>query len=60
MLGSSNGIGYFVLQAQQSFAIPQMWAGTLLLGLLGYVLNAGFGVLERRVLRWHIAQRAES
>ncbi|HEX3804782.1 MAG TPA: ABC transporter permease [Solirubrobacteraceae bacterium] len=60
MLGSSNGIGYFVLQAQQSFAIPQMWAGTLLLGLLGYVLNAGFGVFERRTLRWHVSQRTES
>jgi ABC-type nitrate/sulfonate/bicarbonate transport system permease component len=60
MLGSSNGIGYFVLQSQQSFAIPQMWAGTLLLGVLGYVLNAGFGVFEKRILRWHTAQRTES
>jgi ABC-type nitrate/sulfonate/bicarbonate transport system permease component len=60
MLGSSNGIGFFVLQAQQSFAIPQMWAGTLLLGLLGYSLNAGFGVFERRALRWHTSQRTES
>lgn len=58
MVASSNGIGYFVLQSQQSFAIPQMWAGTLLLGILGYLLNAGFGLLERRVLRWHFAQRS--
>jgi ABC-type nitrate/sulfonate/bicarbonate transport system permease component len=49
-----------VLQSQQSFAIPQMWAGTLLLGLLGYSLNAGFGVFERRVLRWHVSQRTEN
>jgi ABC-type nitrate/sulfonate/bicarbonate transport system permease component len=59
MVASSNGIGYFVLQAQQSFEIPQMWAGTLLLGLLGYGLNAGFGLIERRVLRWHVSQRNE-
>ena len=35
-----NGIGYFVLQSQRSFAIPEMWSGILLLGILGYVLNA--------------------
>ena len=39
MVASTNGIGYFVLQSQRSFAIPEMWSGILLLGLLGYVLN---------------------
>jgi ABC-type nitrate/sulfonate/bicarbonate transport system permease component len=34
-----------------------MWGGTLLLGLLGYGLNVGYGLLERRVLRWHSSQR---
>ena len=60
MVASSNGIGYFVLQAQQSFAIPQMWAGTVLLGLLGWGLNAAFGLAERRVLRWHVSMRGEN
>ena len=36
MVASTNGIGYFVLQSQRSFAIPEMWSGILLLGLLGY------------------------
>jgi len=30
-----------------------MYAGILFLGLLGYVLNVLFLVLERRVLAWH-------
>ena len=42
MVASTNGIGYFVLQSQRSFAIPEMWSGILLLGILGYVLNAVF------------------
>ena len=42
MVASTNGIGYFVLQSQRSFAIPEMWSGILLLGLLGYALNAVF------------------
>jgi ABC-type nitrate/sulfonate/bicarbonate transport system permease component len=57
MVASSNGIGYFVLQSQRSFAIPEMWSGILLLGILGYVLNALFLAVERHVLRWHRGAR---
>jgi len=53
MVASTNGIGFFVLQSQRSFAIPEMWSGILLLGILGYVLNVLFVVVERRVLAWH-------
>ena len=44
---------FFVLQSQRSFAIPDMWSGILLLGLLGYASNAIFVTVERRILRWH-------
>jgi ABC-type nitrate/sulfonate/bicarbonate transport system permease component len=53
MVASTNGIGYFVLQSQRSFAIPEMWSGILLLGILGYALNLLFAGVERRVLAWH-------
>jgi ABC-type nitrate/sulfonate/bicarbonate transport system permease component len=35
-----------------------MWSGILLLGILGYTLNAVFMLIERRVLRWHRGARA--
>jgi len=35
-----------------------MWTGIILLGLLGYVVNALFVLVERRVLRWHRGWRA--
>jgi ABC-type nitrate/sulfonate/bicarbonate transport system permease component len=60
MVASSNGIGYFVLQSQRSFAIPEMWSGIILLGLLGYAFNAVFLLVERRVLAWHRGARAVS
>jgi ABC-type nitrate/sulfonate/bicarbonate transport system permease component len=60
MVASTNGIGYFVLQSQRSFAIPEMWSGILLLGILGYVLNVVFLLVERRVLRWHRGSRASA
>jgi sulfonate transport system permease protein len=52
MVASTNGIGYYVLNSQQTFAVPQTWAGTLVLGLLGYLANLLFIRLERYVLRW--------
>jgi ABC-type nitrate/sulfonate/bicarbonate transport system permease component len=53
MVASTNGIGFFVLQSQRSFAIPEMWSGIVLLGILGYALNLLFVAVERRVLAWH-------
>lgn len=53
MLASYNGVGYTVLQAEREFSMPEMWSGIILLGILGFVLNALFSLVERRVLRWH-------
>jgi ABC-type nitrate/sulfonate/bicarbonate transport system permease component len=58
MVASANGIGYFILQAQRSFAITEMWSGILLLGLLGYLFNFVFTLVERRILAWHHGARA--
>ena len=61
MVASVDGIGYFILNAQRSFRVPDMYAGVITLGLVGYTLNALFVRLERYVLRWHIdANRRES
>jgi ABC-type nitrate/sulfonate/bicarbonate transport system permease component len=55
LIGADNGVGYVVQLAQRGFDIPEMWAGTLLLGLLGFGANALFVAFEKRVLHWHIA-----
>ena len=60
MVASTNGIGFFVLQSQRSFAIAEMWSGILLLGILGYVFNLVFVMIERRALAWHRGSRASS
>jgi len=53
LVGSTDGIGHRMLEYQRSFAIPEMWSGILLMGLLGYLLNVGFRGIETVVLRWH-------
>ncbi|WP_413248731.1 ABC transporter permease [Sinomonas flava] len=60
MVASVNGIGYRLLNAQQTFEVTDTWAGTLLLGLLGYVAAFLFIRIERRVLRWQYGMRAMS
>lgn len=53
MVASTNGLGYFILNSQRTFAIPDMWSGIILLGLLGIALNAAYVLIERLVLRWY-------
>ena len=52
MVGSTDGIGYFVLDAQRRFKVAQMYAGMLALALLGYTLNQLFNGLVRWLLPW--------
>jgi ABC-type nitrate/sulfonate/bicarbonate transport system permease component len=53
MFAASNGLGFTIVQFQRSFAIPDMWSGILLLGLLGFALSLLFRVVESRVLVWY-------
>lgn len=57
MIASTNGIGFYVLNSQQSFAVPQTWAGTFVLGILGYLANLIFIRIEGRVLQWQTGLR---
>ncbi|MFD9283584.1 ABC transporter permease [Streptomyces mirabilis] len=60
MFAASNGLGFTIVQFQRSFAIPDMWTGILVLGLLGFLLSVVFRLVERRVLGWYHGLRAVS
>jgi ABC-type nitrate/sulfonate/bicarbonate transport system permease component len=53
MVGSTDGIGYFILDSQRRFRVTQMYAGMLALAILGYTLNQLFNLLHRSLLAWH-------
>jgi ABC-type nitrate/sulfonate/bicarbonate transport system permease component len=55
MVATLNGVGFELVQAQRTFRTLDVWATILLLGIIGYALNALLGVAEGRVLRWHRA-----
>jgi NitT/TauT family transport system permease protein len=53
MVGSTDGIGYFILDSQRRFKVAQMYAGMLSLAILGYTLNQLFDLLHRVLMSWH-------
>ncbi|GAA3922393.1 ABC transporter permease [Microbacterium invictum] len=53
MFFSSSGLGFSIIQFQRRFAIPEMWSGILMLGLIGIAVSVIFTFVERRILRWY-------
>jgi len=53
MFAGKDGLGFMIVQFQRSFAIPEMWGGVILLGLLGVVLSLIFRVITDAVLKWY-------
>jgi ABC-type nitrate/sulfonate/bicarbonate transport system permease component len=53
------GLGRAIIVAQSAGDPTRMYALIIVTGLLGWALNAAFQSAERRVLRWHPAQRLE-
>ncbi len=47
------GLGFYLLDKQRNYEIAEMWSALFMLAILGYLLNVGFLLIERRVLRWH-------
>jgi NitT/TauT family transport system permease protein len=52
MIGAHSGLGFLTLNSQETFQIPTMYAGILMLAMLGLLLNYLLALLERRLLRW--------
>lgn len=52
MIGSHAGLGFLTLNSQEIFQIPSMYAGIVLLAVLGLALNYGLALLEKRLTRW--------
>lgn len=58
MFAASSGLGFTIVRFQRSFAMPEMWSGIILLGLLGFVLSLLFRAAEARALHWYEGIRA--
>lgn len=52
MVASGNGLGFFIITTSISFRIPEMYAGIIIIGLFGYLLNLAFLIIDKKVLKW--------
>jgi sulfonate transport system permease protein len=55
MLASRPGLGQEILLAARSFRSADLYAGVMLLGLVGYCSNLLLSLVEARVLRWRVS-----
>ncbi|MEU0031400.1 ABC transporter permease [Streptomyces sp. NPDC006335] len=53
------GLGARIAVAQNSQAVPEMYALIVVTGLLGLLVNVGARTVERRALAWHQSVRGE-
>jgi len=60
MIAGSNGLGYYILDSERSFAFPEMFSGIVVVGMIGYVVSRLFVSIDYRILFWYYASRAGS
>ncbi|MBD2056025.1 ABC transporter permease [Oculatella sp. FACHB-28] len=51
-IGTEQGLGKRIIDAQQVLNVQDMYASILVTGLLGYFLNVLFLLVEKRVIHW--------
>lgn len=56
MQASLPGLGQNILMAQRSFKTPDLYAGVVMLGLIGFVTSIALQALERWLLKWRYTQ----
>ena len=54
MLGAEYGIGAYILEAGSLYDLERLFAGVIILSLLGVVMSAVIGFFERRLLDWRV------
>lgn len=53
MIAADSGIGFLVIDAQRTFATARMFAGIIVISLLGFTFDRIARFVENRILVWH-------
>jgi NitT/TauT family transport system permease protein len=53
LFGARAGVGFMILQAAESFAMPKLFAGVIVLAAAGISLTAGCHYLEKKLVPWN-------
>ena len=55
ILAGLDGLGHWILLSARSFRSADLFAGVILLGVIGYLTALAMSVVEARLLRWRTA-----
>jgi len=58
-VGANSGIGYLLQKANGSFDLPLMFAGLVVLSMIGVLLFVLLDFIERVSIPWHASQRSD-
>lgn len=53
LFGSRAGLGQLITQSAETFNMPNLFAGVIVLAVAGIAMTAAFGRIERRIVHWH-------
>jgi len=59
-VGANEGLGYVILQANGNLDTPMLFAGLLVMSLIGVVLFVLVELAEHLLLPWHASRRGDS
>lgn len=60
MLGASRGLGWLTVKAQVSYQLPLLFGATLLIAVIGAIINKLFRMMESKLLVWKESAFANS
>jgi NitT/TauT family transport system permease protein len=52
-IGSEHGLGHRIIEGEQVLHVADMYASIIVAGILGYLLNVVFMVLDKRLIHWN-------
>ena len=51
-IGTNFGLGRRIIDAQLVYRIPEMYAAIIIAGVLGFIVNTAFVLIEKRIVHW--------
>jgi ABC-type nitrate/sulfonate/bicarbonate transport system permease component len=57
ILAGLDGLGHWILLSARSFRSADLFAGVILLGVIGYLTALAMSMVEKRLLRWRTGDR---
>lgn len=54
-IGANEGLGFFILYASQTYDVPSLFSGIIVLVVIVFAVNVGLNRLESRIMKWRKA-----